>query len=140
MAAKYRSITEDESLLQRFKDSGGDLDAQRKAEAELFADNWIDRHLADWEQASIAVVGAIPPQIEEIAEMVATARFIALEFGLKSGDKASQQGSVSHSLMKEALAVVNEIQARGFILGADGQRIYRDNPHKRGGIQVEIGP
>lgn len=127
--AKYRALTGSESLLQRhLKD--GSLHATRKAEAEAYADNWIDRELSDWENSRIAASGAIPPQVDELAALVATARYIELDQGALGRSPAKDEDSIVASLMREARAIADKIKATGFIHGAHGERIERVDPNK----------
>lgn len=126
--AKYYELTGRESLLQRFigRDMAG-LNAQRKLEAEAHADNWIDRKFHDWNTSAFAIAGDVPAQIAEIAEFVATAEFCRREFMQKNKDPLADPESVPSALMKEAMAVVEEIHGNGYVLANNGDKISQSD-------------
>ncbi len=134
--AKYRALTGDESLLQRFKGNGS-LDAARKEEAERFADNFIDRAFHEWSNPRISAVGAVPPQLEELAEIVATARYIELELSTRGKSASADRESTPASLMRDADRIVKEILGFGFMFGTDGELLRREG-RDRPTIQVDI--
>ena len=133
--AKYRALTGDESLLQRFKGAGS-LNAARKEEAERHADNYIDRAFHEWNNAEISAPGAIPPQLEELAEIVATAKYIDLELSTRGRSASADRDSTPASLMRDADRIVRDILGTGFMFGAHGEALRRERG--TGGLTVGL--
>ena len=139
MSGKYYTITEQESLLQRFMPSDlSGLNTQRKLEAEAAADNWVDRTFHEWDVSQFAISGDVPAQIAEIAELVAIAAYIRREYMVRGKDPASDDGSIVHGLMMEAGKIANQVLSIGFVLTNDGQKIFKASGDTKGDMFVGV--
>lgn len=89
--------------------------------AEADADLKIDTAFAAWDRDAW-ISGAVPPEVALIAKKWGAAEYLRIAFNKASPDNTPPDYSVK--LKEEAEQAIALIVARGYVLAADGSKLY----------------
>lgn len=134
MAARYFTLVADERWLAGVTP----LDATFQAEAESYADDAIDTELHDWDRSLWGAASA-PSEILRAAELIASGRYRQLEYSAIRRTRREGDEDPGQPLIAEGMELLERIQARGWVLDANGQKATPiDESPSAGGMYLEI--
>lgn len=135
MAAAYSSLAGSAGFL-RFWSS---LNATSKAEAESAANAFVDAEFAEWDRSGWSG-SSVPTEIAMICSRIGAAEYIVREY-LATNPEGGGNREIMPSvvaLRAEALEMVAQTKARGFLLGHSGQRLHAMNASGKSSFNIEI--
>lgn len=131
MAGKYCKLTAAVGYLA----SVGELKDETVEICESEADTVIDGELEKWDRAFWSP-DSTPPEVNHIALRLASARYLRISFGEGNPDKGDGL-QLPRLLEREAYDRIEKIIARGWIVGADGEKLFPRDPFSASSMFVE---
>ena len=97
------------------------LDTDRQTESQAVASRFIDGEFSDWDRTAWSG-DAVPPDVQQIAEWVASAEYLERSFAKQNPDGADLE--LPDALMAKADKWCQRSRRRGWVLSPTGERIW----------------